>query len=197
MTLTELPPVKPWSDRRKSLPRLAGGNEQQLDTLRWLLTQVTSQSHTRDSLRQAYKTSFGTTATTAQVTIQDLIGCEFLEEADGPNQHRESAFLLRPSSVAWRWLDTDDRALAIGLLHANVRFVGELLYELRSSPLTRDDLLHRAVSGFGMNWTTKGQVGDRLCWLRSAGYVVAPGRSLRAITRPGIEFLEQINIFVP
>ncbi len=72
MAFAELPPVKPWADRRKSLPRLAGGNEQQLVTLRWLLTQVESREHTIDSVLQAYMHTYGMTKAFARANVGKL-----------------------------------------------------------------------------------------------------------------------------
>lgn len=194
---TDIPRVQPWDQRRKSLSRLAGGNERQLVTLRWLLGQADLHRHTTDSLWRSYMSAYRIKASTAQVSVQDVVGYGFLSPRERSNGGHGTAPVLLPSAVAQEWLRYGDDVLAIGLLHANVRFVGELLHELRLSPLTRDEILGRAVSTYGLNWSTVSQVADRLCWLRSAGYVVALDRSLRAVTSSGIEFLQRIDRFVP
>ena len=197
MPATDIPPVQPWDQRRKSLSRLAGGNERQLETLNWLLGQVELHRHTTDSLWRSYMAAYRIKASTARVSVQDVMGYGFLSPREGSNGGQDTAPVLLLSAVAQEWLRYGDDALAIGLLHANVQFVGELLHELRLSPLTRSEILGRAVSTYGLNWSTVSQVADRLCWLRSAGYVAAPDRSLRAVTSSGIEFLQRIDRFVP
>ena len=194
MPSANLPPVSPWSTRRKSLPRLAGGNEQQLNTLRWLFDETLSQNHTIDSLWRAYMDRYRLRPSSAEINVKDLRGCRFIDEL--PIQDSPSADLpvMTPSSTARRWLESGNEALAIGLLHANVRFVGELLHELRAMPLTRDDLLGRANTRYGLGWRSKSQIGDRLCWLRSAGYVVAADPQLRAITSSGVEFVSRLDL---
>ena len=156
-----------------------------------------SQRHTGESLWRSYMDLYRIKASTAQASVAEVVGCGFLIPRNGPNEGRHTASVLHLSAVAQEWLRLGDDSLAIGLLHANVRFVGELLHELRMSPLTRDEILGRAVSIYGLNWGTTSQVADRLCWLRSAGYVAAPDRSLRAITSSGREFLQRLDRFVP
>ncbi|WP_419863563.1 hypothetical protein [Candidatus Poriferisodalis sp.] len=131
------------------------------------------------------------TESSARVNIQDLKGCGFLEP--GGNADSE----MYPSQPAREWMDSGDDDLAFGILHANVRFIGEILFELRTGVRSREQLLGIANRKYGFSWQTRGQVGDRLCWLRSAGYVVALGREERRVTSRGLEFLERIDLHLP
>ncbi len=163
----------------------------QLATLRWILTQTTTQRLSAESLWQNYMNAYETTESTARINIQDLKGCGFLESAG------DSDSQLSPSAPASEWMDSGDDGLALGILHASVRFMGEILFELRTGVRTREQLRGLANHKYGFSWQSRSQVGDRLCWLRSAGYVIAPDREERRITRTGLEFLERVDLHSP
>lgn len=184
--ITGLPPVKPWEERRDSLPHLAGGANHYLDTLAWILRQC---QHGLDkaALVEQYRGQFELSGSTASTCITDLAGCGFLQTSMG---------ICRPTDSASRWLATDRAEIAIGTLHAKVKFVGELL-ELAREPCSKQFLLQSANDDYGFEWKTPGRLDFRLAWLRSAGFVQRLAASRYQTTNVGVAFLERVELYRP
>ena len=182
----ELPPVKPWDQRARSLSTLAGGATSYLDTLRWVL-QKCEGGLEKGALVEQYRLQFGLSDSTAGGQVSDLHTSGFLTYQQG---------LCVPTESACRWLELDRSEIAIGTLHANVRLIGELLDEVRNAQ-TRKELHRVANEGHGFGWQKDSQVAYRLNWLRSAGFVqLQPGNTYQA-TSAGLEFLECIDLHQP
>lgn len=81
-------------------------------------------------------------------------------------------------------------------MHANVRFIGELV-ELTREPRTKQSLRQLANSQFGFAWEKTAQVDFRLGWLRSAGLVRMLNNSEYQATEAGISFLEWVELHPP
>ena len=182
----ELPPVKPWDKRWKSLPTLAGGSQKYLETLRWILEQCQG-APSKALLISAYRDRYELSENTARIEISDLRNAGFLQLDDG------LALLTAPAK---RWVETAHAEIAIGTLHANVRFIGELLHEIRE-PRTRKQLLDDANRLYALAWKSDQQVARRLKWLRSAGFAQLQLGHTYSATSAGLDFLKSLELHQP
>lgn len=166
---------------------LAGGNEQYLDTLAWVVEQCLDEGCEFELLRQRYAARFGLNLDVAYDHLTALRRYELLEDRHG----RRVA--TAPSA---RWLQGRQAALVIGTMHANVRFIGELL-ELAREPCSKLSLLRLANNCYDLNWKQPGPIDFRLCWLRSAGFVRMLDNNEYQATQAGTAFLELIDLHRP
>lgn len=183
----ELPPVKPWDERRKSVWPLGGGAEHYLSTLAWILRQCQAGTHSLASVAELYGQHYGLNENVATQQVGMLRKYGLLEV---------QAQICVPSSDAIRWLRSGHAEIVIGTLHANIRFVGELLDEIQR-PQSREQLRRVANDTFGLGWQKVQQIAYRLNWLRSAGLAqMLTGWQYQA-TDAGLEFLKQLALYRP
>ena len=79
-------------------------------------------------------------------------------------------------------------------MHRRIRFVGELLAELREAPKTADELRTIAVEGYGLSWSNTWQLVSRLRWLEAAGATTTINGSTREITDAGVNLLGELDV---
>ena len=158
-----------------------------LDTLAWILQQCRDGPLDQGELQQRYMAAYSLDPYVALVQIQGLQKYGLLE--------KESNHLAATSSSE-RWLATERVEHIVGAMHANLKFVGELLHEIRQ-PTTRKSLLETANTRYGFGWQKDSQVAYRLGWLRSAGLAESlPSRQYQA-TEAGIAFLGGVELHQP
>nr|WP_318540372.1 hypothetical protein [Terribacillus saccharophilus] len=98
------------------------------------------------------------------------------------------------SSESNVWLENQDNIYLSSFLNANIRFISELLNELKEVHNTKE-ILSIANTKYLIGWKGKSQVNDRLQWLSDLGLVVYREYSNEyLLTELGCEFL---NIFKP
>ncbi|WP_420625715.1 hypothetical protein [Candidatus Poriferisodalis sp.] len=166
---------------------LAGGYERYFDTLAWILQQCRDDRLVQDELQQRYMAAYSLDPYVALVQIQALQKYGLLEKASD---------LIAATSPSNHWLETRRADFVIGTMHANLKFVGELIHEVRL-PRTRKSLLKTANNRYGFGWQKDSQIAYRLGWLRSAGFAqLQPGNTYQA-TSAGLEFLERIELYRP
>lgn len=85
----------------------------------------------------------------------------------------------------------------IGVFHAGIRFVGELLEQLDSATLTHNQLLVIANRDYGMGWTSLDQVRRRTTWLRVAGFLELRFDANLVITDAGRQLLARLENYRP
>lgn len=183
----ELPPVKPWDQRSKGVLPLAGGNEQYLNTLAWILECCRDHDLDAEALRQRYATAYELNLDVAYAHLTALRRYGLLEDS---NSRRVATATSR------RWLETRQPDLVIGTMQANVRFIGEML-ELTEKPRSKKALLQLANGRYGFTLRTSAQVDFRLGWLRSAGFVRMLDGAEYEATDAGLAFLERIELYRP
>ncbi|MFB6786557.1 hypothetical protein ACFCWT_07725 [Streptomyces olivaceus] len=108
---------------------------------------------------------------------------------------REGSALL-PSTAARSWYRSGDPSLLIETLHINVRFVGEAMHALASTPLTHEQLLSLAREEYDLPWTTTGPVHNRTAWLSVTGMVDLFDRHLH-LTDSGRDVLARLVLGTP
>ena len=92
-----------------------------------------------------------------------------------------------------RWLDDDDASIVIALIHGRVRFVGEMLAELRQTPRSEAELLSLANNKYGFAWESHQQLGARRAWMASAGFVDIKDGTF-SLTESGRAFLGHLGL---
>ena len=99
----------------------------------------------------------------------------------------------RPTEFSMRWLEnTSDSASLAVHIHANCKFVGELIQEI-GDDTTHEDLLRVARGKYSLSWEKLDPVRRRVAWLRSLGLVEMWGRRL-VVTDSGKELLAYLPL---
>ena len=81
---------------------------------------------------------------------------------------RRGNVLAVDSQVRKTLVEKNDEALILAL-HCRVKFIGELLYELRESKSLQE--LRDIAEKYGLKWQTIAQVQRRRGWLQSANLI--------------------------
>ena len=92
------------------------------------------------------------------------------------------------------WLQSGEDSIPIGVIHSRIRFVGELLNELRE-PRSGDDLRELAAT-YGLNWERLTQIDNRRGWLESAGLIEGTNQRM-SLTEAGRTLLDQLDVYEP
>ncbi|MFD3554550.1 hypothetical protein ACFWWA_21015 [Streptomyces goshikiensis] len=184
-TAPALPPARPWGSRAFSMPALPGGTDAQIEVLRVLLAAL------RDGVSVEEPITLPGEA--AGQTTLALMG-QRLQPAGLVTRMGRSSWAL--TSDAEEWLNSADDSYLIGILHANIRFVGELIHEARTG-CTQADLLSRAADKYDCTWGTLDQIRRRTAWLRSGGFVELDFRHDITPTRLGLELLQRLELADP
>ncbi|WP_148283134.1 MULTISPECIES: hypothetical protein [Kitasatospora] len=92
------------------------------------------------------------------------------------------------TEAARHFLATGDELYLIGVLHANVRFIGEALAGVGEGK-THVELNKVAVEQYGLGWESLDQVRRRVYWLRAAGLVEFWSNGRIVLTERGRQFL--------
>ena len=98
---------------------------------------------------------------------------------------------------ARRWLDGAGDVYLITVLHRHVRFVGELLAELRPKGLTAEEIRQVANDKYLLEWSGVDQVRRRCAWLQAANLVEHRFDHVFLRTQLGAELLTELNIIDP
>lgn len=142
------------------MPVLPGSVDVQLESLAELLRGV---ERCQGRLDAEFSWSRDGDRTTVRAVVARLGPVGLLE--------RQEHGAVRVSSGASQWLDSGRHLDLIAVLHANVRFLGEILVEIGGEGLTHNDLLEIANDRYNLGWRTLDQLRRRTTWLRGAGFV--------------------------
>lgn len=179
-----LPEAFSWAQRHKSMNPLPGGYDSYLSALRSLLDAVIAQRPAMNDLAGFVEKHFAVTSKRANLMASFLRKVTVVIDSGG---------VAAPSEWANAWLESRRNEIIIGLVHSRVRFVGEMLAEMRK-PRTASELLDIANQQYGMMWSTQAQIARRRGWLQSAGYLAVDENQRLAVTPAGEDFLEQITV---
>ncbi|GLW68426.1 hypothetical protein Kpho02_07250 [Kitasatospora phosalacinea] len=164
---------------------MPGGPTEIIGNLRALLEDVA-----RDS---GYDRSFtwpGADAPTQLRKVLHLVGtCGLLVREGRPTR-------LSLTEAARHFLATGDELHLIGVLHANVRFIGEALAGVGEGT-THVELNRVAVEQYGLGWESLDQVRRRVYWLRAAGLVEFWSNGRIVLTERGRQFLPILELAKP
>ncbi|MFK0253334.1 hypothetical protein [Streptomyces sp. NPDC090445] len=153
----DLPSPLPWPARAGAAPYIPGHFSELVGNLTALLKDIDA-----DPLVER---TFTWPGASSPVPLRQVLhstgGCGLFTR-----EGRPSRVLLTPE--ARHFLDTGDVAYLMAVLHAHVRFFGELLDSVGEG-LTYDELNHVAAGTYGLNWKSLDQVRRRVYWMRAAG----------------------------
>ena len=111
--------------------------------------------------------------------------------------------VLAPVHEMERWIvDDSDPAVPIRVMHRRVRFIGELLAQLKGGSKTRNEVLEAAQHRFHVGWDDVRQVSGRIKWLENAKLLErAPGRGAGPyryrLTAEGNSLLDELELEPP
>lgn len=97
--------------------------------------------------------------------------------------------------VARQWLDGGEDMALIAVMHRHIRFVGEMLQEIRE-PKSVEQLWRIAVDRYSLTWKKPTQVNNRRGWLASAKLIEGSSEELRLLP-DGERLLGQLDVFEP
>lgn len=103
---------------------------------------------------------------------------------------------IRLSRHGKTWIADRHPALLIGILHAHVRFMGEILQEIDVKPISQNGLLRLACEKYTFAWTTVPPITNRVRWLEAAGFVSLYSHAVN-ITPSGRDLLGRLTIHRP
>lgn len=103
---------------------------------------------------------------------------------------------IRLSPHGEQWLEDRSPTHLIAVLHAHVRFIGELLEELATKSMSAPKLLEIAISKYGFGWTTSGPIHNRTKWLLSAGLIDSFSHKFH-LTEAGRDLVGKLQVYKP
>ena len=181
---SSLPEALPWQQRHKSLEPLPGGYRDGLDSLRQTCTFVDRHQPKRDQLESLLRSEFNISHENSRLVVSFLLRVTILKKDAGR---------CRIGSWTRRWLGNDDDGIVIALIHSRVRFIGEILEELQTTPRSVRELLLIANEQYGFAWKTTGSIAGRRGWLQAAGFIEVNAAKKLTITDAGRTFLTRLG----
>ncbi|AQZ65496.1 hypothetical protein BKM31_32175 [[Actinomadura] parvosata subsp. kistnae] len=178
-------PAKQWRDRSNSLGYIQGGTGAQAALLRQVLLQLP---------REGTETLEWQTPEEKLVSARCEDLCRRVLSAPGLAE-RSAGGQWKASAYAQQWLENEDSSFLAAHLHANVKFIGELLLAI-GNQTKHADLLEVARESYGLNWATLSPVRDRTGWLRSLGMIELWGQQV-VRTELGDALLEILPLCPP
>jgi hypothetical protein len=172
-----------WDQRKKAVYPLPGGYDGYLSTLRRILSWVVEARPDRQDLGTWIHENLSVSVRNAEFIVDFLARTSLLEERAG---------VVMVTDEGSYWLSTDDPRYLIALLHARVRFIGELLLIL-DQPRTIESVRREANTGFKMGWTTRAQIDRRRGWLQSAGAIMEDEEGRLVATAIGREMARVLD----
>ena len=170
---SDIPPPFAWDQRAKAAYPMPGGYQAYLTSLETLIGAVEEERPTRSEFPELISRTLKLSANNGQHLAV------FVRRAGIFIDHGET---VDPSSWTRSWTDGKDNRILVALLHARIRFIGEML-DAAIEPITTSDLLDVANNQYACGWSTKAQIDRRRGWLQSAG-MLATDESNRLQTTP-------------
>ena len=184
---SDLPLVFAWEQRAKGVLPMPGGYDGYLDSAQQVCDLVIEGRLTPPELAEHMADAFDLASTAARYreTFLRKMGLIVVE-----------AGICEVSTWASKWLDTQDPATVVGLLHSRCQFIGEMLAEV-VTPLTNESLLAVANDRYGLGWESYTQVNNRRGWLQSAGMIASSATHELAVTPEGTALLDRLDLYQP
>ena len=176
--------VLPWERRRNRVRETI--TDDAFSTLRGFVSWLIETVPTRGDAARWLVDALSIKPATAEDNIAYLIKAGLLHDADGR---------LAPTPPVATWVgDLDDLLTPIRLMHARIRFVGELLEALRDGPKSVADLRRIATTTFRFDWKGDRQVASRLGWLKAARLVADADDNSQHLTSAGTSLLAELPL---
>ena len=196
MKTIDVPIPLPWEQRSKSISPMPGPVTEFLSMLMKTCIKVGESQHlSSKGLADWMKEGTQRNDQFTSDCVKFLLRAGLIEQGDNG--------ILQLSELMRRWIETNDNSIPIMLIHCHIRFIGELLAEMKE-PKTVKELLYTAVNKYGFRWKQGQQVMRRCRWLMSAGMIRPQNGSKRIgertplrLTSSGSDLLHQLDIYMP
>lgn len=179
----QLPAPLTWNERNPVLGYVKGESSYMLENLANLLQLVSNDA--REDEVMAWPDPHST------ITLGEAI-----KQIANSGLLSRKAHSIQLSAYGEAWLKNKDPKLLIAVLHAHVRFIGEILRELEQGPMSAPALLKVAREKYGFGWTTSGGVSIRIKWLLAAGLVNSYSHKYH-LNDMGRDFLTSVTVYEP
>lgn len=182
-TRPHFPDPLPWNERDPVLGNIKCDRSYMLDDLARLLQLVGDGTHKDHVVNWPNPGS--------AITVGNAIGpiaSSGLFLREGPDIHL--------STHGKNWLGEKDPEQLIAIVHAHVRFIGEILNELTRESMSSPALLKIAREKYGFGWTTSGPIFNRTKLLQAAGLVKSYSHKVHLSDR-GKDFLVHLTVCEP
>lgn len=178
-------PASPWGARKTSAPSIAGGHETYMQGLRVVL----------EALKAPVKRSTMIAWPSAEDAMTAAAAADAMAPAGLILRDREGTVRASPRAV--EWLGSGDAAVLIKIIHENVRFIGELMQEIRGDGLTAEEINRVASEKYHLGWRSLDQVYRRCYWLRGAGMAELLFTGKIVLTSAGEALLARLDCVDP
>ena len=184
-THSNIPEPLPWDRRAKGTSPLPGGYSGYLDSLRKICSRVEQSTGSFEELVDWMCGEFGISETSSRMRLGFLEAAGLIQSGDG---------IVSLEERVHHWLEGGEDAMLIAVIHSRIRFVGEMLEELRE-PKSAEQLRLTAAR-YGLEWERQTQINNRRGWLESAKLVGGSSQRLE-LTDDGSALLDQLDIYEP
>ena len=177
--------VDSWSKRDSAVQPLPGGYLAYLDSLREICDRVPPSGLPFKQLVRWMKDRFSVTENRTEGNLKFLNRAGLIRIADD----------VSLQDVTRQWLDDGKDMALIAIVHSRIKFVGEMLQELRE-PKSVEQLRRIAADRYNLAWEKTTQVNNRRGWLASAKLIEGSPKELRLLP-DGKTLLDQLEIYDP
>ena len=197
----DLPPTLPWEQRRGIQP-MPGRRIGYMGSLRQIADHVElvgpGRNDLKDWLAQHFQPSPGKRLARNRISqLVPFLNTTRLIICDAP--------VCRVGDMTRAWLDHEDPSFVIAQLHRHVRYVGELLDDLKRQPMSRQELHHFANErGYVGARSTKpvsdqspNPINYRYYWFVSATALTTGGDDKLRLTSLGEDLLDRLDLRWP
>ena len=190
---SDIPQVLSWNQRSKGVLPLPGGYDGYLTWLEDVCHYIRDDRPRRNELHGWLENRFSLTLNSAYLRVGFLLKVGLLNMDGG---------VCGVAEPTQRWLDNGDSTVLIAQLHSRVRFIGEMLHEVRvaqdaQSALHTWDLLAVANGRYGFGWIGASQIDNRRGWLQSTKLIIVNAEKRFEITSTGRVLLERLELQPP
>ncbi|MGH1565143.1 hypothetical protein [Mumia sp. DW29H23] len=181
---TQLVIPLPWASRISAMPSLPGGGANQLQGLRTLLTAIQVNDGRLDA-----DVDFGD-------GIKRPLRSAVSQVAPAGLIDRISRNQVAISQEALGWQNSGRPHLLLATFHRHIRYIGELLDQLRAGPRSVRDLNSSAAT-YELVWSTLDQTRRRLTWFAGLGLVEYVTTTQIGLTAAGFAELKLLQLGGP
>jgi len=181
----EIPNPLPWEQRANGVSPLPGGYSEYLASLSKICGQVEQDSLSFEQAVAWMQGEFKITKVSSRLRLRFLETAGLINSDDG---------IVRLKEPLQFWLEGGQKAVVIAIMHSRIKFIGEMLAELREPKQPKK--LQEIAINYGLDWERPTQINMRRGWLESADLITASNIGLKLLP-DGEKLLERLNISSP
>ena len=177
-----VPDVLTWDQRINGAQTMPGGYSGYLVSLREICNTIDESARTFAELASWMCTKFDISQNSSRMRLRFLERAGLVHQPDG---------VLRLGEHTSKWLTDDVDESLIAVLHSRVKFIGEMLRELKE-PKSLEQLREITVTCYGLDWESPTQINCRRGWLESAKLIQGSSQRLE-LTQAGLDLLSRLE----